>query len=278
MPLFMAEDCPLYTCPTVVYPLSICRRTSRLLLSVLALYIVLQWTLGVPNVLVFFVPNVSFSILWMHQFFRAQPFCGPILASVQDYWTNYGFDYMHLLLAKWCLGCHSMHFKNIYLLILFLAALNLVAMHRAFLLAVLSRGSLHFGCGLWAFHCRVFSCCRAQAQGWWDKQLWQRGLVALLNVGLFSQIRDQTFVPCIGKWIVNHWPPGKSQIGHYHSLQEISRGKWIMASLVQAIWNKQAKSNKWVTFCTKHPLDAGEYAQHMCVCVCVCVGRDVQYF
>ena len=30
------------------------------------------------------------------------------------------------------------------------------------------------------------------------------GLAALQHVG-FSQIRDQTHVPCIGRWILNHW-------------------------------------------------------------------------
>ena len=34
--------------------------------------------------------------------------------------------------------------------------------------------------------------------------MWCVGLVAQQNVG-FSQIRDQTRVPCTGRWILNHW-------------------------------------------------------------------------
>ena len=36
------------------------------------------------------------------------------------------------------------------------------------------------------------------------QQLWPKGLVALRHVGS-SQTRDQTCVPCIGRWILNHW-------------------------------------------------------------------------
>ena len=40
---------------------------------------------------------------------------------------------------------------------------------------------------------------RAQAQ-----QLWRTGLVALWHVGS-SRTRHRTPVPCIGRWILNHW-------------------------------------------------------------------------
>ena len=34
--------------------------------------------------------------------------------------------------------------------------------------------------------------------------LWCMGLAALCHVGS-SQARDQTCVPCIARWILNHW-------------------------------------------------------------------------
>ena len=43
-----------------------------------------------------------------------------------------------------------------------------------------------------------FSSCGAQAQ-----QLWHKGLVTPQHVGS-SRARDQTHVPCVGKWILNH--------------------------------------------------------------------------
>ena len=79
----------------------------------------------------------------------------------------------------------------------------LVAMH-GLPLAVLSRGSLPFVVVCGRFIAASSLAVQHRLQGVWDKQLWQRGLVALLNVGS-SQTRDQTLVPYIGKWIVNHW-------------------------------------------------------------------------
>ena len=62
-----------------------------------------------------------------------------------------------------------------------------------------------------ASHCDGFSCCRAQAPGHAGfsshhtcvQQLWHMGLSAWRHVGSF-QSRDQC-VPCIGRWILNHW-------------------------------------------------------------------------
>ena len=46
-------------------------------------------------------------------------------------------------------------------------------------------------------HCRGFSGCRTQAPG-------HRGLVAPWRMES-SRIRDRTQVPCIGRWVLNHW-------------------------------------------------------------------------
>ena len=68
------------------------------------------------------------------------------------------------------------------------------------LLLLRSMGSRHVGfssCGTWAqqlWHTGS----RAEAQ-----QLWCMGLVAPPYVGS-SRTRDQTCVPCIGRWILNH--------------------------------------------------------------------------
>ena len=50
-----------------------------------------------------------------------------------------------------------------------------------------------------ASHCNGFSCCRERLQ-----ELWYR--VSPMPVGS-SQTRDQTRVPCIGRWMLNHWTP-----------------------------------------------------------------------
>ena len=106
-------------------------------------------------------------------------------------------------------------------------------------------------CNVQASHCRGFACCRAQALkimsfsscGSWAQQLQHMGLVALWHVGS-SQIRDWTHVPCIGRWILNHWTtrevsihsPGLNLCPCLHSvswspLRSLFRGApWILIS------------------------------------------------
>ena len=74
------------------------------------------------------------------------------------------------------------------------------------LLLLQSTGSKHMG----------FSSCGTRAQQLWlmgsrvqAQQLWYMALVALRHVGS-SWTRDRTHVPCIGRRILNHCPPGKS--------------------------------------------------------------------
>ena len=80
-------------------------------------------------------------------------------------------------------------------------------------------------CGGRASHCGGFSCCRARALGSWASVVVARGLSScgswalehrLSSCGAGAQLphgmwdlssptRDQTRVPCIGRWILNHW-------------------------------------------------------------------------
>ena len=60
-------------------------------------------------------------------------------------------------------------------------------------------------CLVWASPCGVFSCCRAWALGYvsFSSSVTQTGLVYLQQVES-SPTRDQTHVPCIGRWSLNH--------------------------------------------------------------------------
>ena len=62
-----------------------------------------------------------------------------------------------------------------------------------------SKQELLSSCYVQSSHCCSYSCCRAQAQ-----YLCCSGLVAPRHV-VSSQARDQTGVPCIGRWILYHW-------------------------------------------------------------------------
>ena len=69
-------------------------------------------------------------------------------------------------------------------------------------LVVMSGATLH--CCVQTSHSGGPSCCRAQALGSWAQWLWRTGFVAPWHVGS-SQTRDRTHVPCLGRWILNHW-------------------------------------------------------------------------
>ena len=89
------------------------------------------------------------------------------------------------------------HFILFFLFFIFLAVLGLRCCVQAIL--ELRRAGATLCCGARASYCGGFSCCRARAQ-----QLWRTGLVAPRHVGS-SRTRAQTHVPCIGRWILNHY-------------------------------------------------------------------------
>ena len=96
----------------------------------------------------------------------------------------------------------KMHLHTLYTFVFylfFLAALGLRCCTRAF--SSCGERGLLSSCGAQASHRSGFSSCRAQALGC---SLWFTGLVAPQHVGS-PQTRDRTHVPCIGRWILNHW-------------------------------------------------------------------------
>jgi len=71
---------------------------------------------------------------------------------------------------------------------------------------------LHSSCRAQTSHSGAFSCCGTQAlehMGFsscctWTQWLWLMGFVVPQHVGS-SWTRDRTGVPCIARWILNHW-------------------------------------------------------------------------
>ena len=116
-------------------------------------------------------------------------------------WKSFGHSISHY--GSFHLICHT----SFYLL---LAALGLCCCTWA--LYSCSGPGLLSSCGVWASHRSVFSCCRALALGrsgfssycTWAQLFSCTGLIVLWNVGS-SWTRDQTWVPCTGRWILNHW-------------------------------------------------------------------------
>ena len=85
-----------------------------------------------------------------------------------------------------------------------MAALGLVAEHRLSLVAVSGGYSL-----VSRLLIAVASHCRAGALFTWASGVVAHGLIALRHVGS-SPNRDGTCVPCISRWILNHWTTRKS--------------------------------------------------------------------
>ena len=74
----------------------------------------------------------------------------------------------------------------------------------------------HFGgtsCGAQALGRVGFSSCYT-----WAQQLWPMGLIALRHVGS-SWARDRTCVPCIARWILNHWTTREAPIIFFEATQ-----------------------------------------------------------
>ena len=65
--------------------------------SVLAMNIQCRVPLGLAGFLFKGLSRVfSSTTIWKPQFFGTQPFCGPTLRSVHDYWKSHSFDYLYL--------------------------------------------------------------------------------------------------------------------------------------------------------------------------------------
>ena len=112
-------------------------------------------------------------------------------------------------------------FKNLCAFILFSSVLGLGCCGRAF-----------SSCGVSASHCGGFSCCRAQALGHICFSSCSKGLVAL-HVGS-SQTRDWTYIPCIGRWILNQW-----------ITREAPKQEFFMLFFA-SVWEDRIISDRWM--------------------------------
>ena len=88
------------------------------------------------------------------------------------------------------------------------------------------------GCGQWGAALAVlgsrgcgFSCCRAWALGHMAPVVVAAGLVALWMWDLRFWTKDQTHVPCIGRWIFNHRTTKKFPVWENLYLAFISEGQ-----------------------------------------------------
>ena len=131
-------------------------------------------------------------------------------------WFGLNMSFYFLLLFRLCFIIFSFEMlKYFFLMIyLFLATLGLHCCMWAF--TSCGGWELLCSCGAQVSHCRAralectgFSCCSSRAQ--W---LWHECLVAPKHVES-SRTRDWTHVPCIGRWILNHWTTRELQIEYF---------------------------------------------------------------
>ena len=116
----------------------------------------------------------------------------------------------------------SSFFKNIYLFVGLTFSLwwIFLAVHGLFLVAE-SGGYSSWGCVGFSLpwllplqstgsRCTRFTSCSSWALGSWAV-LWSVGLGVLQHVGS-SPTKDQTGVPCIASWILNHWTTRETSV------------------------------------------------------------------
>ena len=71
--------------------------------------------------------------------------------------------------------------------------------------------------------------------GMWPPELWCAALVAPPHVGS-SQTRDGTCIPCIGRWILNHWTTREVQHWVYLNKGFTAEGNEIKAERQKEKW------------------------------------------
>ena len=133
---------------------------------------------------------------------------------------------------------------NLSLLIyLFLAALGLCCSAWAF--SSCGKWGILFSCESWASHCGGFSCCRAWALGCagfsscgfqaLESRLSSYGKGAQLSCSMWEscQTRDQTCVPCIARWLCNHW-----------ATREVLRYTLLKGCITCELYLSEVKRNK----------------------------------
>ena len=78
--------------------------------------------------------------------------------------------------------------------------------------------------------------------------MWSMGLVALWHVE-FSQTRNPTRVPCIGRWILNHWTTREVQ-GAYSKVLAQSKDRLLKLLLTSAPHNAPFLHTHYLTVST----------------------------
>ena len=128
--------------------------------------------------------------------------------STRVYWTPAKCQKLFLITGSIVVNImHRYAFKKIFI---YWIGLGLHCCALAF--SSCGKRGLLCNCDAWVSPCGGFSCCGASALACmdfrsydsWAQQLWSTGLAALWHVES-SRTRDQTCVPCICRWILNHW-------------------------------------------------------------------------
>ena len=133
-----------------------------------------------------------------------------------------------------------------------MSVLGLPVLHWGLSLVVAMGGPL-YRCGGWVSHWSGFSCCKAQALGHSNHNslalewLSSCGTLTKLPWGMWNLPRNWPRVPCIGRWILNHWTSW--EVPHIPSLM-LTRKQgpcyWLVCALsvhLGQLWKSEAKPN-----------------------------------
>ena len=106
--------------------------------------------------------------------------------------------------TKLSLLVNGIRFKKIIYLFIYWLCLGLLCCMQAFF-----RWGKFSSCGVWAHQCGGFSCCQAQVLEQRASAVVAHGLSCHTMHGVFPDQGNWTWVPCIHRWILNHWTNSK---------------------------------------------------------------------
>ena len=102
------------------------------------------------------------------------------------------------------------------------------------------------------------SCCEHGPYSLWPQELWRTGLIAPWRVGS-SWTKNQTCVPCIGRWILNHWTTREVP-----AFNILNRNVYKAFHVGCCPWLDFQKAESWQGRLTHCPLRAPKVPQHVC--------------
>ena len=136
---------------------------------------------------------------------QAAALCSELTWGIRNTVGYWGVD-------QWSCSCEERGIKNFFYLFIFGCAGSLL-LHQLF--SSVGEPWLFASCGAQASHRDGYRCCRTWALECGLSSCGTMGLVTTPRHVGSSRIKDQTWVPCLGRWILYYWAIRGVREGHF---------------------------------------------------------------